>query len=80
MFKKQSLLATVLFAIATAAPAVANDIPGVTATEIKIGNTDAYSGSGSAYSVIAKLETAFFKMVNDHGGSRRSQDQLHLAR
>jgi hypothetical protein len=39
MFKKQSLLATVLFAIATAAPAVANDIPGVTATEIKIGNT-----------------------------------------
>ena len=68
MFKKQSLLATVLFAIATAAPAVANDIPGVTATEIKIGNTDAYSGSGSAYSVIAKLETAFFKMVNDHGG------------
>ena len=68
MFKKQSLLATVLFAIATAAPALANDIPGVTATEIKIGNTDAYSGSGSAYSVIAKLETAFFKMVNDHGG------------
>ena len=68
MFKKQSLLATVLFAIATAAPAVANDIPGVTATEIKIGNTDAYSGSGCAYSVIAKLETAFFKMVNDHGG------------
>jgi branched-chain amino acid transport system substrate-binding protein len=68
MFKKQSLLATVLFAIATAAPALANDIPGVTATEIKIGNTDAYSGSGSAYSVIAKLETAFFKMVNDQGG------------
>ena len=68
MFKKQSLLATVLFAIATATPEVANDIPGVTATEIKIGNTDAYSGSGSAYSVIAKLETAFFKMVNDHGG------------
>jgi branched-chain amino acid transport system substrate-binding protein len=42
--------------------------PGVTATEIKIGNTDAYSGPASAYSVIAKLETAFFKMVNDQGG------------
>ena len=42
--------------------------PGVTATEIKIGNTDAYSGPASAYGVIAKLETAFFKMVNDQGG------------
>src|SRR6202042_2747894 len=47
---------------------VADDTPGVSATEIKIGNTDAYSGPVSAYSVIAKLETAFFKMVNDQGG------------
>jgi branched-chain amino acid transport system substrate-binding protein len=68
MLEKRSLLATVLFAIAAAAPAVADEMPGVTATEIKIGNTDAYSGPGSAYSVIAKLETAFFKMVNDQGG------------
>jgi branched-chain amino acid transport system substrate-binding protein len=68
MFKKQSLLATVLLAIATAVPAFADDMPGVTATEIKIGNTDAYSGPASAYGVIAKLETAFFKMVNDQGG------------
>jgi branched-chain amino acid transport system substrate-binding protein len=48
--------------------AVAADLPGVTATEIKIGNTDAYSGPASAYGVIAKGETAFFKMVNDQGG------------
>ena len=66
--KKRSLLATVLFALAAATPAVADDTPGVTATEIKIGNTDAYSGPASAYSVIAKLESAFFKMVNDQGG------------
>jgi branched-chain amino acid transport system substrate-binding protein len=46
----------------------AQSTPGVTATEIKIGNTDAYSGPASAYGVIAKLETAFFKMVNDQGG------------
>jgi branched-chain amino acid transport system substrate-binding protein len=46
----------------------AQNTPGVTATEIKIGNTDAYSGPASAYGVIAKLETAFFKMVNDQGG------------
>src|SRR6202048_5092720 len=66
--RKGSLLATVLFALAAATAAVADDTPGVTATEIKIGNTDAYSGPASAYSVIAKLETAFFKMVNDQGG------------
>jgi branched-chain amino acid transport system substrate-binding protein len=68
MLVKRSLLATVLFALTAAAPAVADDTPGVTATEIKIGNTDAYSGPASAYGVIAKLETAFFKMVNDQGG------------
>jgi branched-chain amino acid transport system substrate-binding protein len=43
-------------------------MPGVTTTEIKIGNTNPYSGPASAYSVVAKLETAFFKMVNDQGG------------
>ena len=62
------MLATVLFALATATAAFADDTPGVTATEIKIGNTNPYSGPASAYSVIAKLETAFFKMVNDQGG------------
>jgi branched-chain amino acid transport system substrate-binding protein len=46
----------------------AADLPGVTATEIKIGNTNAYSGPASAYGVIAKTEAAFFKMVNDQGG------------
>ena len=49
-------------------PARAADTPGVTATEIKIGNTDAYSGPASAYGVIAKLETAFWDMVNEQGG------------
>jgi branched-chain amino acid transport system substrate-binding protein len=68
MLEKSSLLATVLFALAAAAPAVAADTPGVTATEIKIGNTNPYSGPASAFSVVAKLETAFFKMVNDRGG------------
>src|SRR5690348_3166406 len=42
--------------------------PGVTATEIKIGNTMPYSGPVSSYSPIGKLETAFFKMINDQGG------------
>ena len=68
MLKKRSFLATVLFALTAAAPVAAADTPGVTATEIKIGNTNPYSGPASAYSVVGKLETAFFKMVNDQGG------------
>jgi branched-chain amino acid transport system substrate-binding protein len=46
----------------------AADTPGVTATEIKIGNTMPYSGPASSYSVIGRTESAYFKMVNDQGG------------
>ena len=42
--------------------------PGVTATEIKIGQTEAYSGPASAYGAIGRGLTAFFKRVNDQGG------------
>ncbi len=49
-------------------PAATKAEPGVTATELKIGNTVPYSGPASSYSVLGKLETAFFKMVNDSGG------------
>lgn len=42
--------------------------PGVTATEIKIGNTAMYSGPLSAYSVIPRTEAAFFNMINEQGG------------
>jgi len=51
------------FSIARAAEA-----PGVSATEIKIGQTQAYSGPASAYGAIGHGEAAFFKMVNDQGG------------
>ncbi len=46
----------------------AADTPGVTATEIKIGHTNPYSGPASSYGVIGKLEAAFFNMVNEQGG------------
>src|SRR3984957_772079 len=64
------LIGAVLLAglVTVALPASAADLPGVTATEIKIGNTNAYSGPASSYGAIAKTETAFFKMVNDKGG------------
>ena len=41
---------------------------GASDTEIKIGNTEAYSGPASAYGIIGKTEQAYFKMINDNGG------------
>ena len=46
----------------------ADATPGVTATELKIGNTAAYSGPASAYGIIARTEAAVFKMINEQGG------------
>jgi len=41
---------------------------GATDTEIKIGNTNPYSGPASSYGVIGKCIDAYWKMVNDRGG------------
>src|SRR6202167_569797 len=46
----------------------AANAPGVTDTEIKIGQTVPYSGPASAYGVIGRTEAAYFKMINDQGG------------
>jgi branched-chain amino acid transport system substrate-binding protein len=51
-----------------AGAAFAADAPGVTATEIKIGQTMPYSGPVSPYAVIGKVEAAYFNMINDQGG------------
>src|SRR5262252_3399226 len=42
--------------------------PGASDTEIKIGNTNPYSGPASAYGVIGKTEAAFFNKINAEGG------------
>jgi branched-chain amino acid transport system substrate-binding protein len=54
--------------VAGAWPARAENAPGITDTEIKIGQTMPYSGPASAYGVIGKTETAYFKMLNEAGG------------
>ena len=41
---------------------------GASDTEIKIGNTNPYSGNASAYGTIGKVIDAYFKMVNEQGG------------
>lgn len=43
-------------------------VPGVTATEIRIGGILPYSGPASAYGVIGKAKAAYFQYLNDHGG------------
>ena len=42
--------------------------PGVSDTEIKIGQTMPYSGPASAYGSIGKAEVAYFAMINEQGG------------
>ena len=42
--------------------------PGVTDSEIKIGNTVPYSGPGSSYGTIGKAQSAYYKMLNEQGG------------
>jgi branched-chain amino acid transport system substrate-binding protein len=41
---------------------------GASDTEIRIGNTNPYSGNASAYGAIGKTIEAYFKMINDKGG------------
>jgi len=62
------LLALGLTSLVAAADTGAQTVVGVTATEIKIGNTNPYSGPASAYGTIGKALGAYFKKVNDEGG------------
>ncbi len=53
-----------------ASPALAADMygPGVTNTQITIGQTMPYSGPASAYGTIGRADEAYFAMVNAEGG------------
>jgi branched-chain amino acid transport system substrate-binding protein len=62
------LLVGGLATLAGAGAAAGQTVVGVTATEIKIGNTNPYSGPASAYGTIGKVVGAYMKKVNDEGG------------
>jgi branched-chain amino acid transport system substrate-binding protein len=62
------LVLGIVLALGAAVPAAEAQAPGVTATEIKIGNTNPYSGPASAYGTIGKVIGAYLKKVNDEGG------------
>src|SRR5580693_9685891 len=57
-----------LVALACPVAAPAAEMRGVTATEIKIGQTMPYSGPVSAFGALGKGEVAYFKMLNERGG------------
>lgn len=61
-------LAAVLMLSAMSAAAEKTYGPGVTDTEIKIGQTMPYSGPASALGTLGKAEVAYFAMVNANGG------------
>jgi branched-chain amino acid transport system substrate-binding protein len=63
-----ALLAGLGLTAMAAGPVLAENAPGVTATEIAIGQTMPYSGPASSYAVIGKTEAAYFEMINDEGG------------
>ena len=42
--------------------------PGVTESEVKIGQTMPYSGPASSFAAIGRAMTAYFRKVNDEGG------------
>jgi branched-chain amino acid transport system substrate-binding protein len=73
---RRTILAAAPAALAFAAPLLAPRParaakqygPGVTDTEIKIGNTGPYSGPASSYSTIPKGMAAYYKKVNAEGG------------
>ena len=53
--------------------------PGVSDTEIKIGNIMTYTGWASQYGAIGRAEAAYFQMINDRGGvSGRKIDFISL--
>ena len=53
--------------------------PGVTDTEIKIGQTMPYSGPASAVAAIGRAHAAYFKMINEHGGINGRRDHAGVA-
>ncbi len=71
MTKPSALAAVALCGVFIVAPAMAQQKaygPGVTDTEITLGQTMPYSGPASAYGTIGKAEAAYFAMINAEGG------------
>ena len=69
-------------AVLSAPPALAQKQygPGTSDTEIKVGQTIAYSGPASAYGVLGKVEAAYFKWLNDTKGGINGRKITFISR
>jgi branched-chain amino acid transport system substrate-binding protein len=63
-----STITTLALVAAISVPSAAQNVPGVTATQILLGGTHPYSGPAAAYASVGKGALAYFAYVNDHGG------------
>lgn len=70
MFARRAGVLAALCLLLTAPAALAQKKygPGASDTEIKVGNTNPYSGPASAYGTIGRAEAAYFAMINEQGG------------
>ena len=68
MARSIALAVVLALGLALAAPPALAQTPGVTATEVKLGNTNPYSGNASAYGTIGRAIGAYMKKVNEEGG------------
>src|SRR6185437_9226606 len=67
--RRHVLAAPALLALASrSASAETRNAPGITDTEIKIGQTLPYSGPASAYGQLGRVEAAYFRALNQAGG------------
>jgi len=68
MMSRSLLFAAALAMAATPALADGKYDTGASDTEIRIGNTMAYSGPASSYGTTGKVLSAYFDMINEQGG------------
>ena len=68
LLTRRTVLAGSATTLATPAIAQMKQSPGVTDTELLIGQTMPYSGPASSYAPIGKTEIAYIDMINEQGG------------
>ncbi len=78
MMTKQAL-ATVAVLLSMSAGAQGQNDPGVTDSEIKLGQTAPYSGPVSAYGTFGRASVAYFAMINEAGGINGRKINLLVA-
>jgi branched-chain amino acid transport system substrate-binding protein len=82
MFVRGRALFVAAIAVLLVQPALAQkqNGPGTSDTEIKIGQTIAYSGPASAYGTLGKVEAAYFKWLNEAKGGINGRKITFISR